>query len=170
MSSTELLVNGLHNLGLHSFPKTSTLTSVEEEISAEQLLVGLAEHDDARLRRMLLHLFLYRPELSELVPDVLSSLKASGRVTLKLFYTAAVFLQQVHEDQLKERVPHWHTLPDVFSEELDVPAKETPLERLDILGKRHRTLTGKTANWVGTYLHAAKRLIACLEKKAEDTV
>ncbi len=170
MPSAERLVNTLHHLGIHAFPETSSLASAEEEISAEQLQVGLAEHDDARLRRMLLHLFLYRPELSELVPDVLSGLNESGQATLKLFYTAAVFLQQVHEDQLKERVPHWRTLPDVFSEELDVPAKENPLERLDILGKRHRMLTGKAANWVGSYQHAAKRLIARLEKETEEPV
>jgi len=167
--SSESLVDKLHNLGLHAFPETSSLIPAEEEISAEQLLVGLAEHEDARMRRMLLHLFLYHPELSELVPDVLCGLNASGQVSLKLFYTAAVFLQRVHEDQLKERVPHWRTLPDVFSEELDVPAKGNPLERLELLGKRHRTLTGKTANWVGSYQHAAKRLIARLEKGAEDT-
>ncbi|MFO7943461.1 MAG: hypothetical protein R6U51_04080 [Anaerolineales bacterium] len=170
MPSAERLVNTLHHLGIHAFPESSSLASAEEEISAEQLLVGLAEHDDARLRRMLIHLFLYHPELSELVPDVLSGLTESGKVTLKLFYTAAVFLQQVHEDQLKEKVPDWRTLPDVFSEELDVPARENPLEHLDILGKRHRTLTGITANWVGSYQYAAKRLIARLEKVAEDPV
>lgn len=169
MPSTERLVHKLHNLGIHAFPETSSLTPFEEEISAEQLLVGLAEHEDARMRRMLLHLFLYRPELSAIVPDVLSCLNASGQVTLKLFYTAAVFLQRVHEDQLKERVPHWRMLPDYFSAELDVPAKENPLERLELLGKRHRNLTGKTANWVGSYQHAAKRLIAHLAKEAEDT-
>jgi len=170
MPSTDWLVKGLHKLGIHSFPETSSLIPIGEVISAEQLLVGLAEHDDARLRRMLLHLFLYRPELSELVPDVLSSLNTSGQVTLKLFYTAAVFLQRVHKEQLQETVLDWHTLPDYFSEELDIPAKDTPLERLDTLGKQHRELTGKTANWTGTYLHAAERIISRLEKKAADTV
>ncbi|MBS3750484.1 MAG: hypothetical protein KGY39_03155 [Anaerolineales bacterium] len=169
MPSSERLVHKLHNLGLHAFPETSSLIPAEKEISAEQLLVGLAEHEDARMRRMLLPLFLYRPELSELVPDVLCGLNASGQVTLKLFYTAAVFLQQVHEDQLKERVPHWCMLPDYFSAELDVSAKENPIERLELLGKRHRNLTGKTANWLGSYQHAANRLIARLAKEAEDT-
>ena len=170
MPSAERLVSKLHRLGIHAFPGSSSLASAEEEITAKQLLVGLAEQEDARLRRMLIHLFLYRPELSELVPDALSGLSESGQVSLKLFYTAAVFLQQVHEDQLKEKVPDWRILPDVFSEELDVPARENPLGRLDILGKRHRTLTGITANWVGSYQHAAKRLIARLEKTAEDPV
>ncbi|MFO7944247.1 MAG: hypothetical protein R6U51_08120 [Anaerolineales bacterium] len=67
-------------------------------------------------------------ERRDIVPDVLSGLNESGQVTLKLFYTASVFLQQVHEDQLKERVPHWRTFPDYFSEELDVPGKENLLE------------------------------------------
>lgn len=111
-----------------------------------------------------------RPELSELIADVLSGLNESGQVTRKLFCTADVFLQQVHQDKLRERVPHWLMLPDNFSEELDVPANENPLERLGILGKRHQKLTGKTAHWVGSYQHAAQRLIAHLEKEAESRV
>lgn len=156
MPSAERLVNTLHHLGIHAFPETSSLASAEEEISAEQLQVGLAEHDDARLRRMLLHLFLYRPELSELVPDVLSGLNESGQATLKLFYTAAVFLQQVHEDQLKERVPHWRTLPDVFSEELDVPAAGKPLRTIGYLGETPPNAYGKSRQ-LGGFLSARSK-------------
>lgn len=165
MTSSEMLEHELHALGLHLIKGETSEMPYSSQLSEEDLLIGLAEHDDARLRMALIPLLLYRPEIADVVPNVLEDLKASGRKTIKLFYTSAVFLQEVHRDRLREFVSNWKDLPDYFSVELGVPAGGSPQDRLRILGQRHRELTGKAANWLGTYQHAAKRLISRLEKE-----
>ena len=166
MTSSEILEHGLHDLGLNLLKGETSETLHSIQLSAEDLLIGLAEHDDARLRMALIPLFLYRPEIADVVPDVLEDLKAPGRKTIKLFYTSAVILQEIHRERLREFVSSRKDLPDYFSEELGVAAVGNPQDRLRILGKRHKELTGKTANWWGTYQHAAKRLLSRLEKEA----
>jgi len=166
MTSSEMLERELHALGLHLLKGETSEALHSPQLSAEDLLIGLAEHDDARLRMALIPLLLYRPEIADVVPNVLGDLKASGRKTIKLFYTSAVILQEVHRDRLREFVSSWKDLPDYFSVELGVPMGGKPQDRLRILDQRHKELTGKTANWLGTYQHAAKRLITRLEKEA----
>lgn len=166
MITSEKLINELHALGLYLIKGEVSVTLQSPQLSEENLLIGLAEHKDARLRMTMIALFLYRPEIAGLVPDELDDLKISDRKTLKLFYTSAVLLQRIHKDRLREFVSDWKELPDYFSEELGIPTAGSPQDRLRFLGKRHRELTGKAANWLGTYQHAAKRLLARLEKEA----
>ncbi len=166
MTTSEELINELHALGLHLIKGEVSATLQSPQLSEENLLIGLAEHKDARLRMTMIALFLYRSEIAGVVPNVLDDLKTSDRNTLKLFYTAAVLLQEVHKDRLRKFVSDWKELPDYFSEELGVPAVGSPQDRLRILGNRHRELTGKAANWLGTYQHAAKRILTRLEKEA----
>lgn len=170
MTSSEILEHGLHDLGLHLLKGETSERLHSPQLSAEDLLIGLAEHDDARLRMALIPLFLYRTEMADVVPDVLEDLKIPGRKTIKLFYTSAVILQEIHREPLREFVSSWKDLPDYFSEELCIAPGGNPQERLRILGKRHKELTGKTANWCGTYQHAAKRLLSRLEKEARWAV
>ena len=166
MPSAEMLVNGLLALDLHFVVEKTSTGAKGEKISPQDLLVGLARQDDARLRLALIGLFLYRPELADVVSPALAQLDTAGQTTLKLFYTAAVLLQRIHQHQLQGYVPQWRELPDNFSEELGVTSRKSPQDSLRLLSHRHRELTGLAANWLGTYQYAAKRMITRLEKEA----
>jgi hypothetical protein len=48
------------------------------------------------------------------------------------------------------------TLPDYFSQELNLNPVDDPEENLKALAKRHKELSGTRVNWLGTYLHAAQ--------------
>jgi len=159
------LVNALHAHGLHLFPGGTNLEGVEL-MAPEALLAGLARQEDARLRMALIALFLYRPSIVEAIPEALKDLEPYAQMTLKLFYTAAVTLQPLYTEKLKAFLPNQEALPDIFSQELGIPAESSPLERLAHLSHHHRKLTGVAANWTGTYRYAAERLLTRLEKEA----
>jgi hypothetical protein len=93
-------------------------------------------------------------------------LDVKEQLVLKLFYTAAVFLQQVHQESLYRYSNSWQTLPDLFSKELGLPTSGNPHEQLRQLGERHRELSGLAINWLGTYHHAAQRLTTRLERES----
>jgi hypothetical protein len=130
------------------------------------LIAGLAEQTDARLHMALTALFLYRPYFADQVSEVLASLSPAAGQRLKIYYTAAVFLQQAYQEALEQVGLSGQTLPDLFSAELDIPPEIPPQEALRRLGEYHRHTMGLAANWVGMYHHAAKRLITRLQKEA----
>ncbi|MFQ5615772.1 MAG: hypothetical protein ACE5GO_04835 [Anaerolineales bacterium] len=169
MPSAETLIAELHALGLH-FVVETTPAPPKKRLSPVELLAGLAGQEDARLRLALIAVFLYRPGLAEALPDALAQLDPAGQTTLKLFYTAAVYLQHIHAPHLQVFVPIQQPLPDFFAQELGISSKGDPQERLRRLSRRHRDLTGLAANWFGTYQHAATRVITRLEKEASWAV
>ena len=157
--TAELQAHGLHFLiGERPAPSTPRLSSAE-------LLAGLTRQADARLRAALIALLLYNPALGKAVPEALSQLEGRERMTLKLYYTATVILQAKYAERLRLLAPGWRPLPDLFSQELDIPMHENQRVRLQQLGKLHRQITGLAANWPGTYEYAASRLIRRLEKE-----
>lgn len=166
MSSAEVLIAELRALGINFVIGETSPFPPKSRLSREDLLAGLARHSDARLRLALVALFLHRPELAKSTSGALEQLDTADQTTLKLFYTAAVFLQRLHNPRLRTFVPQWQLLPDYFSEDLGIPLKESFQERLRILSKRHRDFTGLAANWLGSYQYAAKRTITRLEKEA----
>jgi hypothetical protein len=113
----------------------------------------------------LIALFLYQPAFAKAVAEALEQLDETDQTKLKLFYTAAMLLQQIHAERLRLLCPQ-ETLPDLFSFELDIPLTGSPKVRLRQLAARHRVLSGWSFNWLGTYQYAAKRLITRLEKEA----
>ena len=166
MPSAGMLVNELHALDLHFIVETTPAGSQEEKITPQDLLAELAKQDDARLRLALIGLFLYRPDLADFVSPALAQLDIADQTTLRLFYTAAVLLQRIHQQRLQGFVPQWRELPDSFSDELGVASDKSPQDRLRLLSHRHREFTRLAANWLGTYQYAAKRMITRLEKEA----
>ncbi len=120
-----------------------------------RLIAALAESGEARLRLALIPLFLQHPEFARHVRAAAKQLKASARLTLQCYYTAAVFLAQIH--QLSVR------LPDYFSQELLLKTMKDPQANLGMLADQHRQLSGETVNWLGTYQHAAKVWMRALE-------
>jgi len=158
--TAELSAHGLHFvIGAVPAPWAS-------QLSPAQLLENLAKQRDARLRVALVALFLYRPEIAEVVPEALSKLDSAGQTTLKLYYTAATILQSAYARRLKMLSPRWSALPDLFSQEMGIPKQGNWQMRLQQLGNRHRQLTGVAANWAGTYEYAASRLLRRLERES----
>jgi hypothetical protein len=123
------------------------------------ILAELVCQESSRVRTAVISLLLANPHYASHMPAALKRLGARDSLTLKLFYTAAVFLQQKYAGLLKKfsRSP-WTELPDLFSSELAI-CGESVEERLVVLGDLHMRLTGKQLNWVGAYEKAAKDLI-----------
>ncbi len=166
VDSADELVAELNALGLHFVTGGEAITPARSLQPAE-LFAALAQQSDARLRLAIVALLLYRPELAPAVPDALTWLREPAQMTLKLFYTAAVLLQQAYADRLRRLLGQYDSLPDFFSEELGVPVTDSPLARLRRLAECHRALSGLAANWLGTYEHAAERLFKRMEREAQ---
>lgn len=114
-----------------------------------RLIAALTESDESRLRLSLIPLFLEHPEFARYVRTVAKKLKPSARLTLQCYYSAAVWLAQKHQ------VPDV-SLPDYFSRELNLQPVADAEMNLRNLAERHRALSGKKVNWLGTYQHAAQ--------------
>jgi len=163
MDLTNQLIAELHALGLH-FVIGSKPLLIKRRLAPATLLAGLAQQTDGRMEMALIALFLYQPTFSEVVHEALERLDQTSQVNLKLFYTAAMLLQQIHAERLRVLSPP-QPLPDLFSEGLGIAPSGKPKVRLRQLATRHRALSGWAINWLGTYQYAAKRLITRLEKE-----
>jgi len=166
MKSADELIAQLDALGLH-FVIGGAIAEPAQSLSPEELLAALAQQPDARLRMALIALLLYHPEFALAVPAALTRLNESDQLTLKLFYTASVLLQWIHAERLRRLLGQWEPLPDLFSQELGISPAGNPRTQLRRLSERHRVLAGLAANWMGTYEHAAERLMTRLEREAE---
>lgn len=165
MLSPEILTAALNSQGLH-FVIGDTSPEISQPITPAELLAGLAEQSDARLRLAIVALLLFRPRLSAAIPVALELLSESGQMTLKLFFTAAVLLQQIHKQRLSHCTLDQQPLPDLFSVGLGISSVSSPEARLQALGECHRQVSNLAANWTGTYKYAAERLMTRLEKEA----
>lgn len=114
-----------------------------------RLIAALAESDESRLRLSLIPLFLEHPEFAGHVPLIAKKLKPPVRLTLQCYYSAAVWLAQKYQVRNV-------SLPDYFSQELNLRPIADPEVNLRELAKRHRELSGARVNWLGTYQHAAQ--------------
>ncbi len=165
MIDAAMLSAELTKLGLH-FVIGEVEPRIPTNLAPEELIAGLVQQSDARLRLALIALFLYRPDFETAVSPALASLPETEQMQLKIYYTASVQLQRIHQDQLQQLVPLWHSLPDYFSDMLGLHESNEPIVQLKKLGRYHHKISGIAANWSGTYQHAANRLITRLEKEA----
>ena len=138
-------------------------------ISPIELLAGLAAHNDARIRLALIPVLLQHPEYAIDAPDALELLDDSKKLTFKLYYTAAHLLQFAYSSQLQDLVGTYQVIPDYFSEGLNIPKEGTSQDRLRQLANSHREITNMSVNWLGTYHHAARRLLTRMQKEREWT-
>jgi hypothetical protein len=138
----------------------ATDTKVDHTRPGEQLLADLVRQPSSRVRTAVIALLLEHPEYAAFIPAAVAKLRGSNRIALKLFYTAAVFLQRKYYlifQELQGQAFQW--LPDIFSAELGIPSDLSDGECLVALGLRHQALTGKFANWAGTYNNVACLLL-----------
>lgn len=163
------LLAELNRLGLH-FVVGSLPEREERALAPGELIAGLVNQSDARLRLALIALFLYQPHIAGAVPEALKALSAYGKTQLKLFYSAARLLQFMYCSELQSLISDWCELPDFYSVNLGLSqanGQEYPLQEL---AQMHRRLNGIQANWLGIYHHAAQRLITRLKKEASWAV
>lgn len=114
-----------------------------------RLIAALAQSDESRLRLSLIPLFLEHPEFAgrrARVRRIAKRLDPTARLTLQCYYSAAVWLARKYQ-------PH-KPLPDYFSKGLDLHPTADPDENLRALANRHKELSGRRVNWLGTYQHA----------------
>lgn len=134
-------------------------------LSPSSLIASLAQSENARVRLALIPLFLRHPEFFiEVEKADASLLPQQDKLVLHFYYTAAVLLQRKYQERLIEIFGKQTQLPDLFSSKLGVILDEHPDKSLENLSKRHQILSGQTINWLGTYEHAAERLIKYMEK------
>lgn len=134
-------------------------------LAPANLIAGLAQSTNARVRLSLIPLFLCHPEFSaeaEKADKEISS--QSSQNVLRFYYTAAVFLQTKYQERLRKIFGEQNQLPELFSSKLDVSPEKDSNQNLLQLAKRHQILSGHSINWIGTYEHAAERLIKHMEK------
>lgn len=134
-------------------------------LSPTSLIASLAQSENARVRLALIPLLLRHPEFSAEVEKADKSLLSQfSKIVLRFYYTAAIILQRKYQERLKEIFGTQTQLPDLYSNKLGVSLSKDHEQSLADLAKRHQTLSGQTINWLGTYEHAAERLIKHMEK------
>ena len=160
----EILVAELYRLGIRHLAR---LEIVEPpNITPIDLIKGLALSEDARVRALLILLFLRHPSFHCYAREATQQLPLKAAQTLKLFYQAAYYLQRELEATLKELLNDWQRLPDLFSQELDLPSTGSSVDDLlRLLGEKHRALTGKAYNWSGSYRQDIPRFIKHLRQE-----
>lgn len=158
--SGEQLVNTLQSLGLEFIMGRKTESA---EIPPVDLITALAQSEEARLRLSLIPLFLAYPEFSAYVAKAARELRSSALLTLKCYYSAAVFLQQIHHDQLNKLLGKKNSLPDLFSIDLGIETSTNMQDNLKALAKRQQIRSHTHINWLGTYEHAIEVWMKGLE-------
>jgi len=155
----EKLVAELGLLGIRYLSRQS-LYQPRRVRRPEVLLADLMRQPSARVRTAVIPVLLAYPDYARAVPAAVKRLQPPERLALRLFYTAALLLQQEYADQLRAFVAaRWRPLPDLFSGEFGLPPEGPPRERLALLGGVHRERTGAMLNWTGTYDNAARHLL-----------
>lgn len=139
------LASALHVLGVN-FIRGGTDTDVSLSSHPPRLIAALAQSNEARLRLSLIPLFLEHSEYASRARVVAKKLDPSARLTLKCYYSAAVWLAKKYQLNI--------SLPDHFSKDLNLTPVEDPEENLRTLAKRHAELSGSYVNWLATYQHA----------------
>jgi len=158
----EQLTTALHKLGVN-FIMGEQVPNESIHKQPARLIAALAQSPEARLRLSLIPLFLEHPEFADYVPSVATRLDPAARLVLKCYYTAAVWLQQQHRNQLKALIGNKPSLVDYFSYEIGYEISNNSEENLKSLAQRHWLLSGAQVNWLGTYQHAVQVMLKGLE-------
>jgi hypothetical protein len=167
ISHEDQLVTELHQLGVtYLSNRVSEVSSPPR--SPEQTLTDTIRQPSARVRTSVIALLLLHPSYAEAIPSSLDQLNEGHRLTLKIFYTAAVFLQRAyHKELLPLLAKDWLWLPDLFGQELGVSPDLSPQDGIQRLGIRHQELTHSFTNWAGTYINVVHHLIRYKQRERQ---
>ena len=161
------LVDKLNALGVYFLHGGDEVRPENDtEIDPKLLLTGLTTSNEARMRLALIPLLLQRPDYAESVTLVLPHLSEEASITIRCYYTAAVFLQKEYYARLEKLVSHGQELPDLFSQELGLSVDDyDPQKTLKGLANCHAKLSGLAINWLGTYHHAVQQYLRFVEHR-----
>ena len=140
---------------------------VAHSLTPAELLQGLAQSSDARVRSAIIPLLLRHPEFAPDAQIAESDLQDIPHINLVCFYTAAILLQKKYPERLAHLFGTQPTLPDLFSDELKIEFSNDAAEALRQLGERNAVLRGLEMNWAGGYEHAARTWLGYVELRAE---
>ena len=166
--SAAMLADILNVLDVPFVQSDGNSTSVEAPEPA-LLLTALASSDEARLRSALIPLLLRHPEHVAHAEDAVRKMAEPAHLIFICYYSAACFLQRKYRSRLATLLHDSSAIPDLFSAELGLPNASDPDVALRKLAERHRILSGKPINWLGTYEHAAQRWMTHMERRQSWT-
>ncbi|MDW8396851.1 MAG: hypothetical protein RMM31_11480 [Anaerolineae bacterium] len=131
----EDLVAALHARGLCYLAPTPT--GSERPLSDDELLVGLAAAQDARLRFALAGLLLAHPALAERAAALIDgsaaiALPDSVRAELKRQYLAAMYLQRMWRTRLRLYLGETPLIPERYTAESGLPAADAMFGELGL--------------------------------------
>jgi alkanesulfonate monooxygenase SsuD/methylene tetrahydromethanopterin reductase-like flavin-dependent oxidoreductase (luciferase family) len=159
ITEEEALVAELDLLGINYLSR-QTAYQTSQVRAPDVLLADLVRQPHARVRAAVIAVLLSRPEYAKAVPAALERLSPQNHLTLQALYMAAVLLQREHAEALQPFLgKHWRWLPDILSQDLNLPREGTPRERLKLLDREVRHRTNAKVNWVGTYEQVAQKLL-----------
>jgi len=162
----EQVVAELELLGIRYLSR-QTAEAATQVRPPERLLADMVRQPSARVRAAVIALLLAHPDFAEAAPAALRRIGPAEQITLRMFYTAAVLLQQTYGQRLLSALgSRWRALPDLYSGELGVPSSGTLSQRLTLLGQQHRRKTRIAVNWAGTYENVAQRLLRSWDLEA----
>jgi len=167
IAEEDQFVTELHQLGI-TYLSNRPINPSPPPRSPEQILAGVIKQPTSRVRTAVIALFLLHPDYAEYIPTALRLLNENQRQLLKLFYTAAVYLQHLYQSDLIAIIGSeivW--LPDVFGEELGISSALSPQDSIQQLGIKHQEITHSLTNWSGTYKNAAHHLIRYKQCEAQ---
>jgi len=135
-------------------------------LTPAELLQGLAQSSEARVRSAIIPLLLRHPEFADGARLATARLQGQPQFTLELFYTAALLLQKKYAARLARLFGAQETLSDLFSATLQIELTNDVEQALACVGERHTLLSGLRMNWTGGYEHAARTWLDYVEFRA----
>jgi hypothetical protein len=157
LTKEEKVVAELSMLGISYLSRLSDIEIIDRPRKGWLLLADLIRQPSSRVRTASIALFLEHPEYAEEMPIAIKNLRSKNRTTLMLFYTAAVFLQQIYYQVLMSNQGYrFRWLPDMYGPELGISSKLGPEQSLIDLARRHQELNGTEINWIGTYKNVVR--------------
>lgn len=157
------LITELDRLGVN-FLQGDAQVVTTAPLTPATVIIQLATSAEARLRLALIPLLLRHPEFIDDIRWVAAQVTPAAQLVIQCYYTAAHLLQQKYRLRLQALFGDTIPLPDLFTGELGLPKFVTPDQGLQMLAERHRSLSGRAINWLGTYEHGAQRLLTHYER------
>jgi hypothetical protein len=162
LTTNAQLAAELDQLGVY-FLRSNHQMIADSRIAPNMLMAMLAASNEARLRLALIPLLLRHPLWATYAEAAQQHLPIASQIVFKCYYTAAWLLQQKYQSKLMSFTDHWVLLPDLYSNDLALCHFADPDQGLHQLAERHRILSGRSINWLGTYEHAAQRWLTHME-------
>lgn len=169
IADEDQFVAELHQLGI-TYLSNRLITLPKSPRSPENILADVIKQPSSRVRTAVIALFLLHPGYAEYVPTALGLLNENQRWILKLFYTAAVYLQRLYQNELIDTLGSklmW--LPDLFGRDLGISLTFSPQDAVQQLGIKHQEITHSLTNWSGTYKNVVHHMIRYKQREAQWT-